>query len=202
MDIVNCPHCNLHAHTKHMHTEIVLCGYCKAPIARNDKRSLQVKLANRPEEFKFDLIGKSFSYRNDYYTITGYIRYFYTEGYLYQWAAYNNRNHIWLCESLGNWFILSEESKNTSIDVPVSTLRPNHNFTYNGLQYTVDALSLFSNYYMEGELPEFPYLHTKGISIECSNQKSLIQFNVYQGNLIDMFVGTSVHINDLKISNA
>jgi hypothetical protein len=198
MDLINCPYCNLHAHTKYRYTEIVLCGYCKIPIARNKKNTLQIKPAAKPEEFKFDLIDKSFVYNNHHYKITGYIRYFYNEGYLYQWAAYNHNTYVWLCESLGNWFIVSPEKEFENINV--SKLSVNTVFSYKGDQYTVDELSLFYNYYMEGELPDFFYTQTKGKSIECSSKNKIIQFNVLENNQIEMYTGQHVNFKDLNIN--
>lgn len=197
MDLVNCPYCNLHAHTKYRYTEIFLCSYCKKPIARNKNNSSQIQLASKPEESKFDLMHKSFVYNNHHYQITGYIRYFYTEGYLYQWAAYNHNAYIWLCESLGKWFILAPEKEYTNINVP--QLRVNNTFSYKGQKYTVDELSVFYNYYMEGELPDFAYMHNKGISIECSSHDELIQFNVFPDNQIEMYKGQCVDFKKLNL---
>ena len=204
MDIIYCPHCNMSTYAKYRHASMLACSYCKAPITKNNSLPVIVRqeLIEKPREFNFDLMHKYFWFNNLSYQITGYVRYFYTEGYLYQWSAYNHNAHIWLCECLGNWFILSEEKESVDIGTPITALRPNSMFMYKGQQYTVDTLSMFHGYYMEGELPEFPYLHTKGLSIECSNQNNLIHFNIYPENRIDTFVGKSVHLKDLKISKA
>jgi hypothetical protein len=200
MDLINCPYCNLHTNAKYKHTSVIVCINCKTPIVKEHKISAPAKItvANKPNESKFDLMGKSFWYNDSLYQITGYIRYFYTEGYLYQWAAYNNKTVIWLCESLGNWFVLSSEKNIENFNV--AELRPEHFFSHKGKKYKVDALSTFHNYYMEGELPDFLYHHTKGVSIECSYQDELIQFNIYPDNMIEMYTGKCVDLKDLKVS--
>jgi|GEM_PF-2733495 len=200
MDLINCPYCNLHTYTKYKHTSVIVCLNCKTPIVKERKTSAPAKIvfAGKPNESNFDLMHKSFWYNQSSYEITGYIRYFYTEGYLYQWAAYNNKKYIWLCESLGNWFVLSPE--NDMEDIDAATLRPDHFFSYKEKKYKVDGLSAFYNYYMEGELPDFLYNHAKGVSIECSNQDELIQFNIYPDNLIEMYTGKCVDFKDLKVS--
>ena len=149
MDLRICPHCNLHSHVRYSHTAIQLCSNCNRPIT-NDSIQLfvedQFKMALKPSEMSFDLMHRSFWYHAVTYKITGYIRYYYTEGYLYMWAAYNHSKHIWLCECLGNWFVLSEENEPLETD-PIG-LRPNDTFSYKGIQYHVDAVSFFYNYYM------------------------------------------------------
>jgi hypothetical protein len=197
MDLVLCPYCKVHSHTKYLYTEVVLCSQCKEPISKNIKSVSQEKIATKPQEQRYDLTHTSFLYLNQHYQITGYIRYFYTEGYLYQWAAYNHNTYIWLCECMGEWFILKPAKQWTTI--PVATLRVENVFNFKGVEYTVDELSLFYTYYMEGELPDFNYSQTKGISIECSNKNELVHFNLYSNNEIEMFTGQMVHLKELNI---
>lgn len=197
MDLILCPYCNIHAHTKYLYTEVVLCSHCKEPIQKN-KRSLQpIDIATKPQEQQYDLMHTSFLYNNQQYQVTEYLRYFYTEGYLYQWAAYSHSSYIWLCECLGEWFILKSEK--VVVTIPVAKLRVGNVFTYKGIEYTVEELSLFYTYYMEGELPDFNYSQTKGVSIECSNKNELVQFNVYSNNVIEMFTGQTVNLTALNI---
>jgi hypothetical protein len=198
MDLVNCPHCNLHVHTHYMYAEIFVCAYCKTPIARNNQLPVKPVIAAKPNEFNFDLMNKSFTYEYHHYKITGYIRYFYTQGYLYQWAAYNHKTYIWLCESLGNWFVLAPAKE--CVDIDPSRLRAGSIFSYKANEYTVDELSLFYTYYMEGELPVFNYTQTKGVSIECSSQNKLIHINMFSENHMEMYTGETVHLKDLNIS--
>ncbi len=197
MDLIMCPYCKVHSHTKYLYTEIILCSHCKELISRNTHSMVEVKKTKKPQEYRNELMHTSFLYNNQQYQITGYIRYFYTEGYLYQWAAYSHNTYIWLCECLGEWFILKPEKDVSAI--PVAKLRVEHVFDYKGMEYTVDELSLFYAYYMEGELPDFNYSQSKGVSIECSNNKELIHFNLYSNNVIEMFTGQTVNLKDLNI---
>ncbi len=189
--MVKCGNCGNFLTFRYQFTLVKCCDHCGYIVSSNTQ--VTFKCYPPPNEFSLDLIHKTITVQKTKGIVTGKLRYFYTEGYLNKWAVCLDKQHFWLCESLGHYFVLMGSQKETFN----KKLGLGNKITVDDKAYFVDAIHTALGYSLEGELPDFDTYFSSFKSIECSNGADLLIIHQdNQGNQ-KFFKGVDISFNEI-----
>lgn len=191
--MAQCRNCGNQLLFRYHFTVAKVCEQCGYMVSTDSLYKSLYKPEPVPDEYCLDLIHKAVSLKKTQGIVTGRLRYFYSEGYLNKWPLCFEGKHLWICESMGHYFMLLPSLVGTfSKDLEVEDT-----VTHEGISYSVDAIHQASDYSMEGELPDFDTYFSKFSSIECSNGKQILIIHQDAQGAQIFFTGMEITFNEI-----
>jgi hypothetical protein len=191
--MVQCRNCGNHLLFRYNFTIAKVCEQCGHVVSSDLLDKSLYKPFPVPDEYCLDLIHKTVSLKKTQGMVTGRLRYFYTEGYLNKWPLCFEGKHLWICESMGHYFMLMpSQVGNFEKDLEVEDT-----VTHEGVTYSVDAIHQALGYSMEGELPDFDTYFSEFSSIECSNGKQILIIHQNPQDVQIFFTGMDITFNEI-----
>lgn len=191
--MTSCSYCQTYNLYRYTYTVSKICESCNHIVSQNATKTCDYKPLAVPKEYCLDLLNTTISLVDIQGTITGRLRYFYNEGYLNKWAFYSDNKCTWLCESMGNYFLLAQSEHGYFAD----DLKVNDTITQNEVNYTVDAVYNAIGYSMQGELPDFDTNFTTFKSIECSFDNQILIIHENEQNEQVYFTGIDIEFDEI-----
>ncbi|HTF80289.1 MAG TPA: hypothetical protein VL947_01135 [Cytophagales bacterium] len=192
--MISCTRCGTVHVFKYSSSAVGLCTQCQYTVSDETTNLVPYRSFPIPQEYCLDLLNKEVSLGHIKGVITGKLRYFYTEGYLNKWAFCFSGQHLWLCESLGTYFLL----KPSQVGRFASDLKPGDAVSHDQTNYTVDAIHKALGYSLEGETPHFDTYFSAFDSIECSMDNEILMIHRSNAGQEIFFTGSHIDFHDIK----
>lgn len=191
--MAQCKNCGNTLLFKYRSSEVKCCEQCGHIVSADLLSKVNDVSIPIPDEYCMDLVHKHAYIESERGTITGRIRYFYEEGYMNKWPLCFESYHVWICESLGRYFVLNASqpgSFNNDLWVEETVV-------YKGVEYHVDSIHEAFGYSLVGEMPKFDSYFFKFKSIECSCEGNLLVIHQQEDGSQIFFTGRDITYKEL-----
>jgi hypothetical protein len=199
--VSSCPNCGAKIIFQWSSSVQTVCEYCKSILVRTDVDLKKVgEVADLPPDNSPIQLNTEGVYKNKGFVVTGRILYEYDQGGWNEW-------HVALNDGTSAW--LSDAQEEYAVSLPVSgqklpaesELQVGKQFTWNGGQYALSAITKAHYRGVQGELPFEYWDKTDVLFADFRSATKKFATLDYSDEEPALYLGEFVDFEDLKLKN-
>ena len=201
--IANCPNCGAKITFQWPSSVQTVCTYCQSILVRTDVDVKKVgQVADLPPDSSPIQLNTEGIYKNKAFVVAGRILYEYEQGGWNEWhIVMNDGSSAWLSDAQ-NEFAVSFSAKVPLQFLPnADQVRVEQQYVWNGVTYTVTAITIAHYKGVQGELP-FQYWDKSDVKFaDCRTHSGEFATLDYSDEQPTLYLGEFVEFDDLKFKN-
>jgi hypothetical protein len=198
--IYNCAACNAPITLKSNRTKYVTCSYCSALNCREENDFHTVDGVDIANNFSVLKIGQKLIFENKLeIELIGRLVADCEDGGWNEWFCLDdNGNFYWLCETMGDYFLMTEEILVDNVE-NYKNLKLNDTINMKGKKFYLTNNDHVQCIGVEGELPSTIFLTSKWVSLDFKgHDKDVVFINIDSKNIM-IYYGRSYEYDEFKI---
>jgi len=201
--IANCPNCGAKITFQWPSSVQTVCTYCQSILVRSDVDVKKVgQVADLPPDSSPIQLNTEGIYKNKAFVVAGRILYEYEQGGWNEWhIMMNDGTSAWLSDAQ-NEFAVSFAAKVPLQFLPTAEqVRVDQQYVWNGVTYTVTAITIAHYKGVQGELP-FQYWDKADVKFaDCRTHSGEFATLDYSDEQPTLYLGEFVEFDNLKFKN-